>query len=91
MREFVLATESNNDMSPEFIAENEVLVIPHYYTVEEDVYGDGNEITIEEFYNEMRAGKKAGTMASNPAVILEKLTQVAESGKDILFISFSSA
>lgn len=91
MREFVLATESNNDMSPEFIAENEVLVIPHYYTVEEDVYGDGNEITIEEFYNEMRAGKKAGTMASNPAVILEKFTQVAESGKDILFISFSSA
>lgn len=91
MREFVLATESNNDMSPEFIAKHDILVIPHYYTIEEEMYGDGKEISIEEFYNEMRAGKKAGSMASNPAVILEKFGEVAAAGKDILFISFSSA
>ena len=54
------------------------------------MYGDGKELTIPQFYNEMRAGKKAGTMASNPAVILEKFTEVAKEGKDILFISFSS-
>ena len=30
-------------------------------------------------------------MASNPAVILEKFTEIARSGKDILHISFSSA
>ena len=90
MRDFVISTETNSDMSQEFLTSNDILVIPHYYNVEEDMYGDGNELTIVEFYNEMRAGKKAGTAASNPAVIEEKFTQVAKAGKDILHISFSS-
>ena len=90
MREFILATESNNDMSQDFLQKHNVLVIPHYYTVEEEIFGDGKELTIPQFYEELRAGKKAGTMASNPAVILEKFTEVAKEGKDILFVSFSS-
>ncbi len=90
MRDFVISTETNSDMSQEFLKSNDILVIPHYYNVEEDMYGDGNELTIAEFYNEMRAGKKAGTAASNPAVIEEKFTEVAKAGKDILHISFSS-
>lgn len=90
MRDFVISTETNSDMSQEFLTSNDILVIPHYYNVEDDMYGDGNELTIEEFYNEMRAGKKAGTAASNPAVIEEKFTEVAKAGKDILHISFSS-
>ena len=91
MREFVITTESNSDMDPAYLAENEVGVIPHYYTVEEEVYGDGKELTNKEFYDAMRAGKKAATMASNPAVILEKFEEYAKQGKDILHISFSSA
>lgn len=91
MREFVITTESNSDMEPAYLAENEVGVIPHYYTVEEEVYGDGRELTNKEFYDAMRAGKKAATMASNPAVILEKFEEYAKQGKDILHISFSSA
>lgn len=90
MREFIISTETNSDMSKEFMEANGILVIPHYYTVDEDMYGDGNELTIREFYDAMRAGKKAGTMASNPAVILEKFGEVAKQGKDILHISFSS-
>ena len=90
MRDFVISTETNSDMSQEFLQMNDILVIPHYYNIEEDMYGDGNELTIVEFYNEMRAGKKAGTAASNPAVIEEKFTEVAKQGKDILHISFSS-
>lgn len=91
MREFILATETNCDMPQDFIEKHGILVIPHYYTVEEKQYGIGyEELTIKEFYDEMRAGKKVGTMASNPAVIEEKFTEVAKSGKDILFVSFSS-
>ncbi len=90
MRDFVISTETNSDMSQEFLKSNDILVIPHYYNIEEDMYGDGNELTVVEFYNEMRAGKKAGTAASNPAVIEEKFTEVAKAGKDILHISFSS-
>lgn len=91
MREIIISTETNNDMSQEFLDQNNVLVIPHYYNVEEKTYGEeGNRLTIKEFYDEMRAGKKVGTAASNPAVILDKFTELAKAGKDILHISFSS-
>lgn len=39
----------------------------------------------------MRAEKKAATIASNPAVILETFEDYAKKGLDILHISFSSA
>ncbi len=92
MREFVITTESNNDMPKEFLEANGIGVIPHYYTVEEETYGgEYPELSNREFYDAMRAGKKAGTMASNPAVIEEMFTAYAKAGKDILHISFSAA
>lgn len=91
MREYIFATESNADLSESYINENNVLVIPHYYLLDEKLYGEDEFLSNKEFYDGMREGKKAGTMASNPAVILEKFTEVAKQGKDILFISFSSA
>ena len=90
MREFMITTDSNSDMDPVYLADNEVGVIPHYYTVEEEVYGGDKELSNHEFYGAMRAGKKTTTMASNPAVILEKFETYAKQGKDILHISFSS-
>lgn len=91
MRHIALSTETNSDLSDEFLEKNGILVIPHYYNVEEDTFGEeGNRITHKQFYDEMRAGKKVGTAASNPAVILDKFTELAAQGKDILHISFSS-
>lgn len=91
MRDIIVSTESNSDLSQEFIKKNNVLVIPHYYNVEDEMYGEeGKLLTIKEFYDEMRAGKRVGTAASNPSVILEKFTELAKQGKDILHISFSS-
>lgn len=90
MREFVITTDSNSDMDPVYLAEHEIGVMPHYYTVEEEVYGGDKELSNHEFYDAMRAGKKTTTMASNPAVILEKFEAYAKQGKDILHISFSS-
>lgn len=91
MREFVITTDSNCDMDPEYLTENQVGVIPHYYTVEEEVYGDGRELTIGQFYDALRDGKKSITMASDPDVIRKRFEKYAEQGKDILHISFSSA
>lgn len=91
MREFIISTESNCDLPADYVKENQICVIPHYYTVEEEVYGDGRELSCREFYDEMRNLKKVGTMASNPAVIEEKFTAYAKEGKDVLHISFSSA
>ena len=91
MREFVITTDSNCDMDPEYLAENEVGVIPHYYTVEDELYGDGKELTIRQFYDALREGKKSVTMASNPEVIRKRFEEYAVQGRDILHISFSSA
>lgn len=92
MREFIISTESNSDMPPEFLKEHDVCIIPHYYSIEGDdeVYGDEKTLSIKDFYDAMRAQKKAVTYASNPAVILERFTQYAEEDKDVLHISFSS-
>ena len=91
MREFVISTESNSDLSAEDLRENGVVVIPHYYTVDDVMYGEDKEMSIKEFYDAMRAQKKAVTMASNPGVILDTFTKLAQEGKDVLHISFSSA
>lgn len=45
MREFIISTESNCDLSEDYIKENDICVIPHYYTVDEEVFGDGKELT----------------------------------------------
>lgn len=90
MRDFIISTESNADLSQEFIQKNNICVIPHYYSIEDEVYGEDKELTIEEFYGAMRQGKKAATMASNPAVIEERFTKYVQEEKDILHISFSS-
>lgn len=90
MREFIVSTESNADLPEEFIQEHDICVIPHYYSIEDEIYGEDKELTIKEFYDAMRAGKKAGTMASNPVVIEDRFTNLVKAGKDILHISFSS-
>lgn len=91
MRDYIIATESNADLAEQFIKDNNILVIPHYYTLDDKMYGEDEFLTNKEFYDEMRKGRKAGTMASNPGVIEEEFAKVAEAGKDILFVSFSSA
>lgn len=91
MREFVITTDSNCDMDLTYLAEHEVGVIPHYYTIDDEMYGDGTELTVREFYDAMREGRKAATMASNPEVIRARFEEYAKQGKDILHISFSSA
>lgn len=91
MKDFVISTESNSDLDLAYLAQNNIIVIPHYYSVEEKVYGDENELTIKEFYDSMRAQKKVQTMASNPAIIEEKFKEALSNDKDILHISFTSA
>jgi len=90
MREFIISTESNADLPENFITDHHICVIPHYYSIDDKVYGEEEEVSIETFYNAMRSKKKVATMASNPAVIKERFAVHAEAGKDILHISFSS-
>ena len=91
MRDFVITTESNSDLPNSYIRENNIGIIPHYYQVEDRVYGDGVELSYKEFYDQMRKKKSVSTMPSNPTVIERIFQEYAEEGKDVLHISFSSA
>lgn len=91
MRDFVITADSNSDLLPDFIKENKIGIIPHYYDINGTTYGDEINLTPKEFYDKMREGIMPTTMASNPEVIRSTFRGYVEKGLDILHISFSSA
>lgn len=91
MRDFVITADSNCDLPEEYIKENHIGIIPHYYDIDGVTYGDEKNLTAKEFYDLMRAGKMPTTMASNPAVIRDTFQSYADQGVDVLHFSFSSA
>ena len=91
MADYVITTDSNSDVLPEFIKENDLTVIPQYYAFGDTVYGDELNMEPHEFYETMRNGELPKSMANNPAVIRERFEKILKEGKDILHIAFSSA
>lgn len=91
MSDYVITTDSNSDVLPELIRENDLTVIPQYYAFGDTVYGDELNMEPHEFYETMRNGELPKSMANNPAVIREKFERILKEGKDILHIAFSSA
>lgn len=89
--EYMITTDSNADVLPEFIEENNISIIPQYYAFGDEVYGDEKTMSPKEFYETMRKGELPKSMANNPAVIHEKFEAILKEGKDILHIAFSSA
>lgn len=91
MRPYVISTDVNADLPQYFIDENEIINLPLYYKIGEEVYGDEQVLEPSEFYDRMRSGDMPSSMATNPAVILDAFQKKVEDGYDILHISFSSA
>lgn len=91
MRDYVITTDSNSDVRPEFVKENNLTIIPQYYAFGDTVYGDELNMEPHKFYETMRKGELPKSMANNPAVIRERFEKILKQGKDILHIAFSSA
>lgn len=91
MADYVITTDSNSDVLPEFIRENDLTIIPQYYSFGDIVYGDELNMPPHEFYETMRNGELPKSQANNPAVIRERFEKILKEGKDILHIAFSSA
>ncbi len=89
--DYMITTDSNSDLRPEFIAEHNIPIIPQYYSFGDEVFGDEKNMSPKEFYEIMRKGELPKSMANNPAVIHEKFEAILKEGKDILHIAFSSA
>ena len=69
MADYVITTDSNSDVLPEFIRENDLTIIPQYYSFGDIVYGDELNMPPHEFYETMRNGELPKSQANNPAVI----------------------
>lgn len=91
MRDFVITADSNCDLLAEYIKTKNIGIIPHYYNIEEIIYGDEINLTPKEFYDKMRGGLMPTTMASNPAVIRDTFQKYVDQELDVLHISFSSS
>ncbi len=91
MKDFVITADSNSDLLDDYIKEKKIGIIPHYYDLEGNTYGDEINLTPKEFYDKMRGGLMPTTMASNPEVIRRTFQGYVDQGLDILHISFSSA
>lgn len=91
MTDYMITTDSNSDVLPGFIKENNLTIIPQYYAFGDTVYGDELNMEPHEFYETMRNGELPKSMANNPEVIRERFENILKEGKDILHIAFSSA
>ncbi len=91
MPDFVLFTDSGSDISPATLKEWGVQSLPLTlrFEGEDTEYRDG-EMDIHAFYTRMREGGVAKTAAINPERFADAFRPILKSGKDILYLGFSS-
>ncbi|MEG1509801.1 MAG: DegV family protein [Clostridia bacterium] len=90
MNKFVITTDTTADVYDNYLQENNIEVIPMPYTLDGIEYGIEKIITIQEFYQKMKAGAKTGTSQISQFKAEELFERLLSEGNDILHISFSS-
>ena len=94
MRDFVILTDSCCDMTARMAADLELEVLPLSLNMGDQVYHnylDGREIGFRDFYAKLRSGALATTSAISVGVFDEAMRKILDSGRDVLYLAFSSA
>ena len=94
MRDFVLATDSSCDLPQELVDKFELTVVPLTVDISGKTYVnylDGREIGFKEFYDCSRAKEDIKTSCPSLDSFSKAFAEIIKSGKDILYIGFSSA
>ncbi len=94
MKKFVILTDSCSDLPLELREKYDIDYIPMHFSCEGKEYIadlDYKEISVKDFYNLMRDGKRVITAQTTAPEYTEKFTKIVEDGFDILSISCSSA
>ena len=82
--------DSTNDLSPEYIRENDIRIIPLYITMGERTGKDGADISYDEIFGWADANKAVPTTAAfPPADAVTAFNEAKEAGDDIVFIGIS--
>ena len=90
---FILSTDTTCDLTLAQMQELGVSFVSLAYRVDGEEYGleEGKSITLKEYYDAMRSGKKTGTSMVNVQQALDYFEPLLKSGKDVLHICFASA
>ena len=94
MGDFVILTDSCCDMTAQMAADLELEVLPLSLNMGEHVYHnylDGREIGFRDFYAQLRSGALATTSAISVGTFDETMRKILDSGRDVLYLAFSSA
>lgn len=93
MRDYVIITDSTTDLPQSFVDDNNIVVIPMKFTIDNKEYLnylDGREMSNEAFYNLEREGKIGKTAQLTIYDIMNVYRPYLEKGLDILAVGFSS-
>ena len=93
MSEYVLFTDSNTDLPADLVQQLDLSVIPMLFEMDGKSYynyPDNHEMDPKEFYAALRGGKVCTTSQVSPSRFEEIFSPVLESGRDILYLCFSS-
>ncbi|MBQ4265858.1 MAG: DegV family protein [Clostridia bacterium] len=91
---YAIVTDSCSDLNRELIAGFDALtILPMSYTIsgETNTQAFYDEDIIKAFYDRLRAGENCTTAQVSPGEFYEAYKQLAEQGKQVLSIQFSSA
>ncbi len=89
----IIITDSNCDLTAEYLKENNIPVIPFHFNLKGQDYEDdfGKSISYKDFYNELRNGEMPTTAQITPFVFEEYFRKYIFEGYSIVYIGFSSA
>ena len=93
MSDYVLMTDSSCDLPAKLADEMELSVLPLSLLIEGKSYYnylDGREISFKDIYAKLRTKCPAKTSAVNMDAFLGPMEEILKSGRDILYIGFSS-
>jgi DegV family protein with EDD domain len=92
MNSFTIVVDTSCDLTPEFIKENDIEVLPISFTLNDKEHKQGGwqEISGKEFYEALKKGGMAKTAQTNPEAFVESFTEYAKNGQDALYLILSS-
>lgn len=90
MSDFKIVTDTNSDLTQEYLEKNEIGVLYLSYSICDQVYDENKKLEIKEFYRLMREGNMSTTSQVNPTQAKDKFLGYLEESKEILYIAFSS-
>lgn len=94
MNDYIILTDSSCDLPASIAQERGIEYVPLTVRMEGNEYRnelDWSEIGVHEFYEKLRAGVPAQTSAPTVHEFKERIAAACESGKDVLYLGFSSA